>query len=223
VVACHDGAHSVLRDLPRKGSLRSPLIFLTVCLGANVLEFVVREAMRGFPIFAPFLKRGWGPVGLTFLFTPIAVTWLALPLVWAFFLSVSARYLDATGDLRPTLRIVCYASAPLVLELPLPGIGLFVWSYALYLAIRGLQQFERWSGGRALAAVAIALPAVVGVSLITVVPYLGSILFVSGWRVLLSGGGSPHSWAPSTTTSDTPPATGRHWTCGGRTGRGSDE
>lgn len=173
--------------LPRDGSLRNPLIFLTVCLGANVVEFVTRQAMRGFPIFAPFLKRGWGPVGLTFLFTPIAVTWLALPLVWAFFLSVGARYLGATGDLRRTLRIVCYASAPLVLNLPLPGIGLFVWPYTLYLATRGLQQLEGWSAGRALAAVAIALPAVIGVCLITVVPYLGPLLYVSVWFVLLFG------------------------------------
>ena len=176
--------------VPEDGGLRRPLIFLTICLGADVLKFVIGQAMRGFPMFAPLLKRGWGPVGIVFLFTPIAVTSLALPLVWAFFLSVGARHFGASGDLRRAVRIVCYASAPAALHLlPLPAIGLLVWPYAWYLAIRGLEHVEGLSAGRALATVAASVLATLGVSLVVFVPYLGGLIFVSVslvvWLVLL--------------------------------------
>lgn len=176
--------------VPRDGDLRHPLIFMTVCLGASVVEFVIGQAMRDFPIFAPFLKRGWGPVEIIFLFTPVAVTWLALPLVWAFLLSLGARYLfGASGDLQRVFRIVCYASAPAPVVLPLPRIGGLFWPYAWYLAMRGLQHLEGLSVGRALATVAASLPAtIMVVSLVMYLArYLAPLTFASVWLVILIG------------------------------------
>jgi len=132
------------QDMPVRGGLQAPLLFLLACLVIDAL---------GHLIVGP---RGHG--------IRIVVEGLLRSFVYAAFFAVIARQIfSGTGDYEASYRVVAYASAPLVLAW-LPLVGGLAWIYMVFLLIVGIERVHGFDAVKAVLTVLLASLAIVAVS-----------------------------------------------------------
>ncbi len=108
------------QDMPTRGGLQPPLLFLVGCLIISGL---------GFLILGP---RGFGLM--------LVLEGMLCSFVCAAVLAIISRQLFAgTGDYEATYRVVAYGSAPAAL-LWVPLVGRLAMLYAIFLTIVGLER-----------------------------------------------------------------------------------
>jgi hypothetical protein len=108
------------QDMPTRGGLQAPLLFLVICLVITGLGFLV-----------------FGPRGHALMFV---IGGALRSFIYAAILVLIARQVFAgTGDYEGTYRVVAYGSAPLAL-LWVPLIGRIAGLYMLFLVIVGLER-----------------------------------------------------------------------------------
>ena len=110
------------QDMPLRGGLQGPLVFLVLCLIVSAL---------GFLIFGP---RGLG-LALVISGTIRSFVYAAV------FLGVARFLFAGTGDYEASYRVVAYSSAPFAL-LWIPLVGHLSPLYAMFLLIVGLERAQ---------------------------------------------------------------------------------
>jgi hypothetical protein len=132
------------QDMPVRGGLQAPLLFLVGCLVIDAL---------GHLIVGP---RGFG--------LRLVLEGMLRSFVYAACFMIIARQIFAgTGDYEGTYRVVAYASAPMALAW-LPLIGGLAWIYMIFLVIIGLERVQGFDAVKSVLTVLLASLVIVAVS-----------------------------------------------------------
>ncbi len=107
-------------DMPTRGGIQSPLLFLVGCLVIAALGYLI-VGPRGIGLSLVF----WGAVR-SFLYAAI-------------FMVVARHVFSGTADYEATYRVIAYATAPMAL-MWLPLVGGLTFLYTLFLIIVGLEK-----------------------------------------------------------------------------------
>ena len=132
------------QDMPVRGGLQAPLLFLVGCLVIDAL---------GHLIVGP---RGFG-IRLVLEGTLRSFVYAA------FFVLVARQVFAGTGDYEATYRVVAYGSAPIALAW-LPLVGGLSWIYMVFLLIVGLERVHAFDAVKSVLTVLLASLAIVAVS-----------------------------------------------------------
>jgi hypothetical protein len=108
------------QDMPTRGGIQAPLLFLVGCLVLAGLGFLV-VGPRGFGLNLIF----WGTVR-SFLYA-------------ALFMAIARQVFSGAGDYEASYRVVAYATAPMAL-LWVPLLGGLTALYTIFLVIVGLER-----------------------------------------------------------------------------------
>lgn len=130
--------HAFLADMPETGGLGEPLGFLAACAGVNAVGWLLTGG--GIP----------GAIGV-FVWVMVAAVLLA-----ALCVIVAQNLFDGHGGFEPTLRVICYAAAPLVL-LWIPVVGGATLVYAGYLVLRGVERVQKVDTTQAVLTLLVAV------------------------------------------------------------------
>ena len=109
-------------DMPTRGGIQSPLLFLVGCLVIAALGYLI-VGPRGIGLSLVF----WGAVR-SFLYAAI-------------FMVVARNVFGGTGDYEATYRVIAYATAPMAL-MWLPVLGGLTFIYTLFLIIVGMEKIN---------------------------------------------------------------------------------
>lgn len=132
------------QDMPIRGGIQSPLLFLVGCLVLAALGFLV-VGPRGFGLALVF----WGTVR-SFLYAAI-------------FLLVARNVFAGTGDFEAHYRVVAYASAPLAL-MWLPFVGSLTFLYMIFLVIVGLERVNTFDAVKSVLTILLASIVVIAIT-----------------------------------------------------------
>lgn len=132
------------QDMPVRGGLQAPLLFLVGCLVIDALGHLI-VGPRGFGI----------RLVLEGMLRSFAYA--------AFFVLVARQIFSGTGDYEATYRVVAYASAPVALAW-LPLVGGLAWIYMIFLLIVGIERVHAFDAVKAVLTVLLASLAIVAVS-----------------------------------------------------------
>jgi hypothetical protein len=124
------------QDMPIRGGIQNPLVFLIVCLVCAALGFLI-VGPRGFGLSLVF----WGTVR-SFLYAAI-------------FLLVARNVFAGTGDYEANYRVVAYATAPMAL-MWVPLVGGLAFLYTLFLVIVGLERVHGFDAVKSVLTVLLA-------------------------------------------------------------------
>lgn len=131
------------QDMPIRGGIQAPLLFLVGCLVLAALGFLV-VGPRGFGLALVF----WGAVR-SFLYAVV-------------FMLVARNIFAGVGDFEASYRVVAYASAPLAL-MWLPLVGPLTFLYMIFLVIVGLERVNGFDAVKSVLTVLLASVVVVAV------------------------------------------------------------
>ncbi len=124
------------QDMPVRGGIQAPLLFMVGCLVLAGLGFLV-VGPRGFGLSLVF----WGTVR-SFFYAVV-------------FMAIARHIFSGTGDFEASYRVVAYASAPLAL-LWVPFLGKLTLLYALFLVIIGLERVHGFDAVKSVLTVLLA-------------------------------------------------------------------
>ena len=124
------------QDMPTRGGIQAPLLFLVGCLVLAGLGFLV-VGPRGFGLNLIF----WGTVR-SFLYA-------------ALFMAIARQVFSGTGDYEASYRVVAYATAPMAL-LWVPLLGGLTALYAIFLVIVGLERVHGFDAVKSVLTVLLA-------------------------------------------------------------------
>jgi hypothetical protein len=131
------------QDMPVRGGIQSPLLFLVGCLIAAALGYLI-VGPRGFGLGLVF----WGTVR-SFLYALV-------------FLLVARHVFAGSADYEANYRVVAYATAPMVF-MWIPWIGQLTFLYTLFLVIVGLEKVNGFDAVRSVLTVLLASVVLVAV------------------------------------------------------------
>jgi len=123
-------------DMPIRGGIQSPLLFLVACLVLAALGFLI-VGPRGFGLSLVF----WGTVR-SFLYAVV-------------FMLVARHVFSGTADFEANYRVVAYATAPMAL-MWLPLVGSLTFLYTMFLVIVGLERVNGFDAVRSVLTVLLA-------------------------------------------------------------------
>jgi len=115
--------HGFFADMPETGGLGQPLVFLAICAGINALGHLL------------FVVGISGMIGIFVWQIVAAFTAAALSVL------IAQNLFAGRAGFEPTLRVVAYAWAPLVIGW-VPVVGRLALLYTAYLLIRGLERVQ---------------------------------------------------------------------------------
>lgn len=124
------------QDMPIRGGIQAPLLFLVGCLVVAALGYLV-IGPRGFGLSLVF----WGSVR-SFLCAAV-------------FLLVARQIFSGAADFEATYRVVAYASAPMAFMF-LPLVGGLAFLYTLFLVIVGLERVNGFDAVKSVLTVLLA-------------------------------------------------------------------
>jgi hypothetical protein len=147
------------QDMPVRGGLQNPLIFMAVCLAVSALVFLI----FGPRVFALHLLIGG--VIRSFIYAAI-------------FLVIARQLFAGTGDYEATYRVIAYASAPFALFW-VPFVGKLALLYSAFLIIVGLERVHGFDAVKSVLTVLLASIAVFA---------LGWVLGLHHWGPMMARG-----------------------------------
>jgi hypothetical protein len=124
------------QDMPVRGGLQAPLLFLVGCLVLAALGFLV-VGPRGFGLRLVFFGA------LRSFFYAAA------------FMVIARNIFSGTGDFEASYRVVAYATAPMVL-MWVPFVGGLTWLYTIFLVIVGLERVHGFDAVKSVLTVLLA-------------------------------------------------------------------
>jgi hypothetical protein len=124
------------QDMPIRGGIQAPLLFLVGCLVLAGLGFLV-VGPRGFGLSLVF----WGTLR-SFLYAAV-------------FMLIARTVFAGTGDYEANYRVVAYATAPMAL-MWLPWIGSLTMLYAIFLVIVGIERVNGFDAVKSVLTVLLA-------------------------------------------------------------------
>jgi len=124
------------QDMPIRGGIQSPLLFLVGCLVLAALGFLV-VGPRGFGLSLVF----WGTVR-SFLYAVV-------------FMLIARQVFSGIADYEAHYRVVAYASAPMAL-MWVPLVGSLAFLYTLFLVIVGLERINGFDAVKSVLTVLLA-------------------------------------------------------------------
>jgi hypothetical protein len=124
------------QDMPTRGGIQSPLLFLVACLVCAALGYLV-IGPRGFGLSLVF----WGTLR-SFLYAGV-------------FLLVARQIFSGTADYEATYRVIAYATAPMALMF-LPVVGGLTFLYTVFLIIVGLERVNEFDAVKSVLTVLLA-------------------------------------------------------------------
>jgi hypothetical protein len=124
------------QDMPTRGGIQAPLLFLVGCLVLAALGFLV-VGPRGVGLSLVF----WGTVR-SFLYAAV-------------FLVIGRHVFSGTGDYEASYRVVAYATAPMVL-LWVPWLGGLTLLYTMFLVILGIERVHGFDAVKSVLTVLLA-------------------------------------------------------------------
>lgn len=131
------------QDMPIRGGIQSPLLFLVACLVCAALGYLV-IGPRGFGLSLVF----WGTVR-SFLYAAV-------------FLVVARQIFSGTADFEATYRVIAYATAPMALMF-LPVVGILTFIYTMFLVIVGLERVNGFDAVKSVLTVLLASLVIVAI------------------------------------------------------------
>lgn len=131
------------QDMPIRGGIQSPLLFLVACLVCAALGYLV-IGPRGFGLSLVF----WGTVR-SFLYAAV-------------FLVVARQIFSGTADFEATYRVIAYATAPMALMF-LPVVGILTFVYTMFLVIVGLERVNGFDAVKSVLTVLLASLVIVAI------------------------------------------------------------
>ncbi len=124
------------QDMPIRGGIQAPLLFLVGCLVLAALGFLI-VGPRGVGLSLVF----WGSVR-SFLYAAV-------------FLLIARQIFSGSGDFEAHYRVVAYATAPMAL-MWLPFVGSLTFLYTIFLVIVGLEKIDGFDAVKAVLTVLLA-------------------------------------------------------------------
>lgn len=124
------------QDMPVRGGIQAPLLFLVACLVAAALGYLVLGP-RGFGLSLVF----WGTLH-SFLYAAV-------------FLLIARQVFAGAADFEATYRVIAYATAPMVFMF-LPIVGGLTFLYAMFLVIVGLERVNGFDTVKSVLTVILA-------------------------------------------------------------------
>ncbi len=124
------------QDMPIRGGIQAPLLFLVGCLVLAGLGFLI-VGPRGFGLSLVF----WGTLR-SFLYAAV-------------FMLVARSVFAGIGDYEANYRVVAYATAPMAL-MWLPWIGSLTMLYAIFLVIVGMERVNGFDAVKSVLTVLLA-------------------------------------------------------------------
>ncbi len=124
------------QDMPIRGGIQAPLLFLVGCLVCAALGFLV-FGPRGFGLSLVF----WGTVR-SFLYAAV-------------FMLIARHVFSGTGDYEANYRIVAYATAPMAL-MWVPFVGGLAILYTIFLVIVGMERINGFDAVKSVLTVLLA-------------------------------------------------------------------
>jgi hypothetical protein len=132
------------QDMPTRGGLQAPLLFLVACLVVSALGMLI-VGPRGHGLMLVI-----GGALRSFVYAAV-------------FLVVARQIFAGTGDYEGTYRVVAYASAPLAL-LWIPLVGKLAALYMIFLVIVGLERVHAFDAVKSVLTVLLASIVLLAVS-----------------------------------------------------------
>jgi hypothetical protein len=124
------------QDMPTRGGIQAPLLFLVGCLVLAGLGFLV-VGPRSFGLSLVF----WGTVR-SFLYAAV-------------FMVIGRHVFSGTGDYEASYRVVAYATAPMIL-LWVPRLGGLTMLYTIFLVIIGIERVHGFDAVKSVLTVLLA-------------------------------------------------------------------
>jgi hypothetical protein len=124
------------QDMPIRGGIQAPLLFLVGCLVLAALGFLV-VGPRGFGLSVVF----WGTVR-SFLYALV-------------FMLIARHVFSGTADYEANYRVVAYATAPMAL-MWVPLVGSLAFLYTLFLVIVGIERVNAFDAVKSVLTVLLA-------------------------------------------------------------------
>jgi hypothetical protein len=124
------------QDMPIRGGIQAPLLFLVGCLVLAALGFLV-VGPRGFGLSLVF----WG-TARSFLYAVV-------------FMLIARQVFSGIADYEAHYRVVAYATAPMAL-MWVPLVGSLAFLYTLFLVIVGLERINGFDAVKAVLTVLLA-------------------------------------------------------------------
>ncbi|MCC6766994.1 MAG: YIP1 family protein [Deltaproteobacteria bacterium] len=124
------------QDMPTRGGIQAPLLFLMGCLVVAALGYLVLGP-RGFGLSLVF----WGMLR-SFLYAAV-------------FLLVARQIFSGSADFEATYRVIAYATAPMAFMF-LPLVGGLTFLYTLFLVIVGLERVNGFDAVKSVLTVLLA-------------------------------------------------------------------
>jgi hypothetical protein len=128
--------HGFFQDMPTRGGIQAPLLFLVGCLVLAGLGFLV-VGPRSFGLSLVF----WG-TARSFLYAAV-------------FMVIAHHVFSGTGDYEASYRVVAYATAPMVL-LWVPWLGTLTPLYTIFLVILGIERVHGFDAVKSVLTVLLA-------------------------------------------------------------------
>ncbi|MCC6847940.1 MAG: YIP1 family protein [Deltaproteobacteria bacterium] len=128
------------QDMPIRGGIQAPLLFLVACLVVAGLGYLV-VGPRGFGLGLVF----WGTLR-SFLYAAVL-------------LLVARQIFSGAADFEATYRVVAYATAPMAFIF-LPLVGGLAFLYTLFLVIVGLERVNGFDAVKSVLTVLLASVAI---------------------------------------------------------------
>ncbi len=132
------------QDMPIRGGIQSPLLFLVGCLVIAALGFLV-IGPRGFGLSLVF----WGTLR-SFLYAVV-------------FMLVARQVFAGAADFEATYRVVAYATAPMALMF-VPVLGGLTFLYTMFLIIVGLERVNGFDATKSVLSVLLATIVIIAIS-----------------------------------------------------------
>ncbi len=124
------------QDMPIRGGIQAPLLFLVGCLVLAALGFLV-VGPRGIGLSLVF----WGTLR-SFLYAAV-------------FMLISQHIFSGAADYEANYRVVAYATAPMAL-MWLPLVGSLAFLYTLFLVIVGIERVNGFDAVKSVLTVLLA-------------------------------------------------------------------